>query len=126
VTRERLAAMIAVVDEEGNGQISCGEWEKAIKSYLDQKKKPRKMSLSDISIGGSLRDRLGGNLDVINEDIGTDSDEEGNSDRLGGNLYVGNEDIFTDIEEPNSDDWKDPFPIQFKALIISSDVDDMA
>jgi Kef-type K+ transport system membrane component KefB/Ca2+-binding EF-hand superfamily protein len=127
VTRERLAAMIAVVDEEGNGQISVREWEKAITSYLAQKKKPRKMSLADISVSLSLRDRLGGSrhyLDIINEDIGIDMDEGTNSIRPGGNLDVVTEDLLTDIQATDSGDWNDPFPIQSE--VSRNGVEDMA
>lgn len=122
VTRERLAAMIAVVDEEGNGQISVREWEKAIKSYLDQKKKPRKLSLADISETLSIRDRLRGNLDldVVDEDEGTeDFDEEINNISRGGNLDVV-------IEAVNSGDWQDPFPIRSEDTVIRTGVEDLA
>mmetsp|Transcript_18256 Transcript_18256/g.22343 ORF Transcript_18256/g.22343 Transcript_18256/m.22343 type:complete len:783 (+) Transcript_18256:8-2356(+) len=111
VTRERLAAMIAVVDEDGNGQISRSEWEKAIKSYLNQKNNSRKkMSMDDISmhVGLSLSDRLraknGKKYNVFDADIGSDSDEEKN---------IG------DCTMPL-------FPIIAEENIIISDVEDMA
>lgn len=107
VSRERLAAMIAVVDEEGNGEISFSEWEKAIKSYLNQKKKPRKMSMEDLSLGLSLRDRLEGNLGISSVDRaeGTYTDE---------------------WKDPFRDKWTDPFPIESKYVKISSSTEDMA
>jgi len=85
VTRERLTAMIAVVDEDGNGQISREEWKKAIQPYLDKKKHCRTMSLDDLSALNppSLRDRLGkaaftkGEVEHFLSDsyIGTDSED---------------------------------------------------
>jgi hypothetical protein len=85
------------------------------------------MSLADISVSLSLRDRLGGSrhyLDIINEDIGIDMDEGTNSIRPGGNLDVVTEDLLTDIQATDSGDWNDPFPIQSE--VSRNGVEDMA
>ncbi len=119
VTRERLTAMIAVVDEDGDGQISRDEWVKAIQPYLDKKKHCRTMSLDDLSALNppSLRDRLGSKTAFVKGEvehflndsfIGTDSDDN-------------DDDISYD-----SDEGLVSFPIKSKETQSSSDASDLA
>lgn len=46
VTKEGLAAMIAVVDLDGDGEISRDEWNHSIAHYLEQKKVPQRITQS--------------------------------------------------------------------------------
>lgn len=48
VTKEGIEAMIAHVDEDGDGDISRDEWMKSVAHYLDKKKKNRRIDLRTI------------------------------------------------------------------------------
>jgi len=68
VTKEGVEAMIAHVDEDGDGKLSREEWTESVNHYLKKKKNCHKIDLRSL-----VRDSSG-NLDIKD---GSDSDGSG-------------------------------------------------